>query len=74
MISNFLVMLKGGGYEPRYLQTPFLIMGSMKGFGAGSLVTEGLGGSDAGEIVSSYINVVKVATFQVVEAVGKGLV
>lgn len=27
-----------------------------------------------GKIVSSYINVVTVATFQVVEAVGKGLV
>lgn len=61
MISNSLIMLKGGGCEPRYLQTPFLIVGSMKGFGAESSVTEGLGGSDAVEIVSSYINVVEVA-------------
>lgn len=31
-------------------------MGIVKGFGAGSLVTEGLGGSDAGGIVSSCVS------------------
>lgn len=45
-ISNLLVMLKGDGL--RDLQTPFLRMGTMKGFGTGSLVSEALVGSDAG--------------------------
>lgn len=37
------------------LQTPALITGFVKGFGAGRLFTEGLGGSDAGEIVSCHM-------------------
>lgn len=45
-ISNLLVMLRGDGL--RDLQTPFLRMGTMKGFGTGSLVSEALVGSDAG--------------------------
>ena len=66
-------MLKWGECEIRYLQTPFFIVGIMKGFGAGSLVTEGLGSSDAGDIVSRYINIVEVAYFPVVGAVKKGI-
>lgn len=73
IIRNSLVMLKGGLYGLRHLQTPFLIVGSMKDFGAGSSVTERTGGSDAGDIVSSYINFDEVAPFQVVGAVGKGI-
>lgn len=60
MISNSLVMLKAGGCGLRYSQTPFFIVGIMKGFGVEGLVTEGLGGSDAGDIVSSYKNVLQV--------------
>lgn len=66
-------MFKWGECEIRYLQTPFFIVGIMKGFGAGSLVTEGLGGSDAEDIVSSYTNIVEAASFPVVGAVRKGI-
>lgn len=53
-ISNLLVMLRGDGL--RDLQTPFLRMGTMKGFGTGSLVSEALVGSDAGGLFSSYMS------------------
>lgn len=52
-ISNLLVMLRGDGL--RDLQTPFLRMGTMKGFGTGTLVSEALVGSDAGGLFSSYM-------------------
>ena len=73
MISNSLIMLKAGGCGLRYSQTPFFIVGIMRGFGAERLVTEGLGGSDAGDIVSSYINVLQVVSFSAVGALGKGI-
>lgn len=71
MISNSLVMPKAGRCGLRYSQIPFFIVGIMRGFGAEGLVTEGLGGSDAGDIVSSYINVLQVVSFSAVRGAGE---